>query len=130
MYKLGVNYSRFEPAVFLFFFFLHFKNEIEGLLITHLDYFCRGGTEKFLKIVIEPLQIVFSVKSENVKIFEYLGLDIIQNSKYVKIFEYLGLDIIQNSKYDFSLNQTKFVDEIKEIVVRGDRSKQKYRPKW
>lgn len=91
---------------------MHFKNEIEGLLITHLDYFCRGGTKKFLKIVIEPLQIVFSVKSEN-----------------VKIFEYLGLDIIQNSKYDFSLNQTKFVDEIKEIVVRGDRSKQKYRPK-
>ena len=73
---------------------------------------------------------MFSVKSENVKIFEYLGLDIIQNSKYVKIFEYLGLDIIQNSKYDFSLNQTKFVDEIKEIVVRADRSKQKYRPKW
>ena len=76
MYKLGVNYSRFKQAVFLFFFFffLHFKNEIQVLLITHLDYFCRGGTEKFLKIVIEPLQIVFSVKSENVKIFEYLGL--------------------------------------------------------
>ena len=33
----------------------------------------------------------------------------------VKILKYPGLDIIQNNKYDVSLNQTKFVDGIKEI---------------
>ena len=31
----------------------------------------------------------------------------------VKIFKYLGFDIIQNNKYDISLSQTKFIDEIK-----------------
>ena len=44
----------------------------------------------------------------------------------VKIFKYLGLDIIQNNKYDISLSQTKFIDEIKKIEITGDRSKQKH----
>ena len=43
-----------------------------------------------------------------------------------KIFKYLRLDIIQNSKYDVSLSQTKFIDEIKEIEITGDGSKQKH----
>ena len=79
-----------------------------NLLIIHLDDFCRGGTENFKEILIVSLQRVFSVSAEN-----------------VKIFKYLGLDIIQNSKDDISLNQTKFVDETKEIRVTGDRSIQK-----
>ena len=44
----------------------------------------------------------------------------------VKIFKYLRLDIIQNSKYDVSLSQIKFIDEIKEIEITGDGSKQKH----
>ena len=44
----------------------------------------------------------------------------------VKIFKYLGLDIIQNNKYDVSLSQTKFADEIKKTEITGDRSKQKH----
>ena len=44
----------------------------------------------------------------------------------VKIFKYLGLDIIQNKKCDVSLSQTKFIDEIKEIEITGDGSKQKH----
>ena len=103
--KLGIKYSRFEPTIF----FLHSKNKIQSLLIIHLDDFCRGATENFKKILIVSPQKVFSVTAEN-----------------VKIFKYLGLNIIQNSKYDISLNQTKFVDETKEIRVTGDRSLQKY----
>ena len=103
--KLGVKCSRFEPALF----FWHFKNELQGLLITHVDDFCWGGIENFKQIVIEPLRKVFSVGTEN-----------------VKIFKYLGLDIIQNNKYDISLSQTKFIDEIKKIEITGDRSKQKH----
>ena len=45
----------------------------------------------------------------------------------IKIFKYLGLDIIQNNKWWYiSLSQTNFVDEIKEIEITWDRSKQKY----
>ena len=47
-------------------------------------------------------------------------------SENVKIFKYLGLDIIQNKKYDISLSQTKFIAEIKKIEITGDRSKQKH----
>ena len=57
--------------------------------------FLGGGTENVKQIVIEPLRKVLSFSTENVKTFEYLGLDIIQNKKYV------------------SLSQTKFIDEIK-----------------
>ena len=92
--KPRVKYSSFEPALF----FWHFKNELRGLFITHADDFCWGGTENFQQIVIEPLRKVFSVGTEN-----------------VKIFKYLGFDIIQNNKYDISLSQTKFIDEIKKM---------------
>ena len=68
--------------------------------------FVGGGTNNFKKIVIEPLHKVFSVGTKNVKIFKYLGLDIIHNIKYV------------------SLSQIKFIDEIKEIEITRDRSKQ------
>ena len=62
-----------------FFFFWHFKNELQGLLVTHVDDFCGGGTKSYKQIVIKPLRKVFSVGTENVKIFKYLGLDIITN---------------------------------------------------
>ena len=75
--KLGVKCSCFEQTLF----FLAFKNELQGLLITHVDDFCWGGTKYFKQIVIEPLQKVFSVGTENGKIFKYLRLDIIQNKK-------------------------------------------------
>ena len=56
----------------------------------------------------EPLWKVFSVSKKN-----------------VKIFKYLGLDIIQNNKYNINLSQSKFIDEIEEIEITRDRSKQK-----
>ena len=57
---------------------------------------------------LEPLWKVFSVSKKN-----------------VKIFKYLGLDIIQNNKYNINLSQSKFIDEIEEIEITRDRSKQK-----
>ena len=48
-----------------------------------------------------------------------------QQKKNVKIFKYLGLDIIQNNKYNINLSQSKFIDEIEEIEITRDRSKQK-----
>ena len=56
----------------------------------------------------EPLWKVFSVSKKN-----------------VKIFKYLGLDIIQNNKYNINLSQSKFIDEIEKIEITRDRSKQK-----
>ena len=56
----------------------------------------------------QPLWKVFSVSKKN-----------------VKIFKYLGLDIIQNNKYNINLSQSKFIDEIEEIEITRDRSKQK-----
>ena len=56
----------------------------------------------------EPLWKVFSVSKKN-----------------VKMFKYLGLDIIENNKYNINLSQSKFIDEIEEIEITRDRSKQK-----
>ena len=86
------------------YFFWHFKNELQGLLITHVDDFCWGGTNNLKQIVIDPLQKLFWVSTEN-----------------IKIFKYLGLDIIQNNEYDVSVSQTKFIDEIKKIEITGHR---------
>ena len=61
------------------------------------------------KFVIEPLRKVLSAGTES-----------------VKIFKYLGLDIMWNNKYDVSLSQSKFMDAIKEIEITGDISKQKH----
>ena len=45
--------------------------------------------------------------------------------------KYLGHDIIQNNKYDVNLGQTKFIYQIKEIEITGDKIKTKTpRSKW
>ena len=41
--KLGVKCSSFEPALF----FWHFKNELQGLLVIHVDNLCWSGTKTF-----------------------------------------------------------------------------------
>ena len=58
------------------------------------------------RIVIEPLRKVFPVGTEN-----------------VKIFKYLRLHIAKNNKNGINLSQSKFIDEIKEIEITGDRPK-------
>ena len=70
--------------------------------------FLGGGTENVKQIVIEPLRKVLSFSTEN-----------------VKTFEYLGLDIIQNKKYDVSLSQTKFIDEIKKKLKSQETDQNK-----
>ena len=104
--KLGVKFSHFELALF----FRHFKNELQDLLITHVDDFSGGCTESFKQIVIEPLCKVFSVATENVKIFKYLGLDIVQNNKYMMLTSV----------------KPNFLIKWRQIQITGDRSKRKH----
>ena len=77
------------------------------LCFRHVNDFCWGGTEPFNKnFNSTPLESgTGNVGTGNV----------VQGTGNVKILKYPGLDIIQNNKYDVSLNQTKFVDGIKEI---------------
>lgn len=43
----------------------------------------------------------------------------------VKIFKRLRHDIIQNYKYDISLSETSFIDDTNKNKIQGDISKQK-----
>ena len=102
--NLGVQCSRVEPSLF----FWHFNNRLEGLLISHVDDFCWGRTDNFKNKVIDPLKTVFAIGTE-----------------FEKTFKYLGLNITQKKKYNINIDKIQFIDEINQIEISRERTKNK-----
>ena len=72
--KLGAKVSKFDAGLF----YWHNNGNLEGIMSTHVDDFCWGGTSDFVKNVINRLRKVFQIGKENSVTFTYLGLNLKQ----------------------------------------------------
>ena len=68
--KAGARKSKFDDAIF----YWYCNDKLEGILSCHVDDFVWGGTNNFIKKVINVLKPTFSISSEECKTFKYLGL--------------------------------------------------------
>ena len=81
--------------------YFYFENELlAGILVAHVDDILYGGNDSFLTIVIQPLSqaLVFG-------------------TEHYRVFEYLGVELIQNSDFSISVNQNNFARTIKAIHI-------------
>src|SRR5215469_13319913 len=63
--------SKLEPAMF----YWSEKGKLIGIMCTHVDDFCFGGTEKFLKEVIGGLKMKLRIGEEELSKFRYIGVN-------------------------------------------------------
>ena len=62
--ELGGERSRLEPNIF----FWKIENKLSGILCSHVDDFCYGGTEAFLGGTIGELRNKLKVENRKVKV--------------------------------------------------------------
>ena len=97
---LGAVRSKLDNAMFMWY---NDKNEVIGHLVSHVDDFVYGGTEKWQEDVIENLKRKFSISAECHGTFKYLGLNIKQSDS--------GIDI----------DQSDYVERLQEIPITNER---------
>ena len=78
---LGMSVCGLEPALF----YWHQKGELQGIVCTHVDDFFWSGTECFKTNVIDGLERLFLIGSEEHKCFRYLGITIKQEQDGIMV---------------------------------------------
>ena len=69
--RLGCNSSKYDSSLFIYY-----TEELEGILVAHVDDFLWAGTEKFYKSVIMKLRETFRISTEQSTSFMYLGVEL------------------------------------------------------
>ena len=89
--ELGGVRSRLEPNIF------YWKKEerLEGILCTHVDDFCYGGTEQFLMESIGRLREKLKVGEQESKKFKYIGVNVEQKEDRICINQWRYVSSIQ-----------------------------------
>ena len=103
--RVGCKNSKFDSSLFTYY-----TDQLEGILITHVDDFLFAGTEKFYQSVINSLKQTFPISKESSSAFKYIGVELQQTSN--------GINIAQE----------KYLDKLKEIEVSSSRLKEKTSP--
>ena len=94
--ELGGVRSRLEPNIF----FWKEGHKVKGVLCTHVDDFCYGGTKSFLKETIGKLREKLKVGEQESRRFKYIGV------------------MVEQRGGELSLNQWGYVNSIKEPEAR------------
>ena len=89
--ELGGIRSRLEPNIF----FWRKSNKVSGVLCTHVDDFCYGGTESFLKETIGKLREKLKVGEQESKRFKYIGVTVEQREKEISINQWAYVSSIR-----------------------------------
>ena len=103
--KSGCKNSKADPSVFYYF-----TNELEGVLIIHVDDFMYSGTDKFHAIVIQHLKTTFKISKESCSPFKYVGIDIFQD------------------EHGLYLSQESYAKELDKINIEIAKDEEKSRP--
>ena len=82
-----------------------------GIMSTHVDVFCWGGEECFVKKVIDPLQSVFLIGSE-----------------CDTTFKYIGLCMTQQDDFSIKMDQISYIESIKPVPVFKQQSMMRHEP--
>ena len=99
--KLGMTALSGDPAFFTF----HTKGKLVGFVCLHVDDLLMAGNTQFEKTVVAQLM----------KTFKFSKLE-------ERKFDYLGCQIEKLSSGDISLNQDKYIQNIKEVVIPAKRN--------
>ncbi|XP_057309261.1 uncharacterized protein LOC130647426 [Hydractinia symbiolongicarpus] len=70
--KLNVKVCKYNPGLF----YWHHNGKLAGIISTHVDDFCWGGSEYFEREVIEEIRKIFQVGVEKSVAFKYLGINL------------------------------------------------------
>ena len=101
--ELGGERSRLETNIF----FWKKDKKLNGILCSHVDDFCYGGTDLFLRQTIGELRNKLKVGEQESKSFKYIGV------------------IVEQEENRICINQWKYIDTIREPEARrftGDRA--------
>ena len=79
--ELGATVSKHDQAIFTYYD----NGQLQGIVSTHVDDFCWGGTKFFESRVIDQIRNKFAVKCEERHNFRYLGIDLLQDAEEVKL---------------------------------------------
>ena len=77
--QLQVKQSTLDRGLY----FLFENGLLVGILVVHVDDILYGGTASFVNNVIRPLSQTLAFGTEHYRMFEYLGLELIQNSDFI-----------------------------------------------
>ena len=94
--ELGGVKSRLEPNVF----YWKEENKVKGILCTHVDDFCYGGTESFIQGTIGALRQRLKVGEQESRRFKYIGV------------------MVEQRENEINLNQWGYINSIKEPESR------------
>ena len=103
--RLGCKVSKLDSSLFTYH-----TDQLEGILIVHVDDFMFAGTVNFYQSVIVKLKETFHISKENNSIFKYLGVD------------------LQQTHNGIYISQKKYLDKLQEIEISSSRSKEKQAP--
>ena len=82
-----------------------------GIMSTHVDDFCWGGEECFVKNVIDPLQSIFLIGSE-----------------CDTTFKYVGLCMTQQDDFSIKMDQISYIENIKPVPISKQQSMMRHEP--
>ena len=101
-------------------------NELLGFILSHIDDFLYGGTDKFHKDIIEPIKKKYIIGACYDTLFSFTGWNLEQTQGGITVTkkDYLeGLDLTQ---FDISLNAVgknddKLTDEETNLMQKANR---------
>ena len=73
--SLGLVISKADPALF----YCHDNNNLIGIIAGRVDDFLWSGTKEFETNVVLKLRNTFTIGKENQSIFQYLGINLMEN---------------------------------------------------
>ncbi|CAF2215336.1 unnamed protein product [Rotaria magnacalcarata] len=88
---VGVECCQFDPAIFKWYK----DGDLQGIISTHVDDFCWGGTDLFVEKVISVIRETFDIGKEEASIFKYVGLNLDQKENNIDIDQKAYISDIQ-----------------------------------
>ena len=88
--ELGGKKCTLEPKVF----YWKQRDEFVGILCTHVDDFCFGGTEEFMKEVIGKMKEKLKVGEEELGNFKYIGVMVRQDDRGIVLDQMKYLETV------------------------------------
>ena len=79
--SIGLVMSKADPALFYY----HDNNNLIGMIAIHVDDFLWSGTNDFETNFISKLQNILMIGKENQSIFQYLGINLMENDSKITI---------------------------------------------
>ena len=95
----GMVQSKADPALF----FWRLDEKLHGVVVAHVDDFFYGGTDRFTNDVMKGIKSKFSLSSECVRDFRYVGFKVKQHDDKI------------------TFNQSEYLKDIKPISVSKER---------